>query len=191
MAKAFQEIVDSLHITVRLSEGVTSLRSQKAFRVFRNAVKASQVRGLRILQFAVLGNHFHLLAEADNSQDLTSSMKSLNIRLALGLKKLATAKGPVVKDRFDLKILKTPTQVRNALVYILANASKHFKRGKVFDWFSSYAIFSETLVLKSVRCDLSWEKPEIPTHVCKAIAEMVSHPRSWLATKGWKKSPSG
>ncbi len=176
-----------MHITVRLSEGVTSLRSKTAFRLFRNAVKASQVSGLRILQFAVLGNHFHLLAEADNSQDLTSGMKSLNIRLALGLKKLATLKGPVTKDRFDLKILKTPTQVRNALIYILANASKHFKRRKVFDWFSSFAVFNETHILKTIRDDLLWEKPKIPDRVRESLKEILAAPRSWLATAGWKK----
>ena len=39
-------------------------------------------------------------------------------------------KDAVMSDRFDLKILKTPTQVRNALIYTFINAAKHFKKKK-------------------------------------------------------------
>ncbi len=114
-------------------------------------------------------------------------MKCLNVRLALGLKNLGSLSKPVLKHRFDLKILKTPTQVRNALIYVLTNASKHFRSRKVFDWFSSIAICNEIGILKCLRPDLIWQRPPIPSRVKKALELIISPPQSWLAIKGWKK----
>ncbi len=173
-----------MHITVRLSDRVVSLRSKEAFRVFQNAVKASRSFGLRVLQYAVLGNHFHLLVEAPDSKSLTRAMKCLNVRLALGLKKLSSLSQPVLKHRFDLKILKTPTQIRNALVYVLANASKHFKRKQVFDRFSSYGVFSETHILQSLRRDLDWRKPSLSLYGGSLTLRPLSHlPKVGLRSK--------
>ncbi len=177
-----------MHVTVRLSDGVVGLRSKEAFRIFQNAVKASRGFGLRVLQYAVLGNHFHLLVEAPDSQSLTRAMKCLNVRLALGLKRLKSLSRPTLKHRFDLKILKTPTQVRNALIYVLANACKHFKRRQVFDKFSSYGVFKEVQSLKRARPDLDWKMPSIPAGRQKLIESLVSPPQSWLAFKGWKRA---
>ncbi len=177
-----------MHITVRLSDGVVSLRSAETFRIFQNSVKASQRFGLRVLQYAVLGNHFHLLVEAPDLQSLTRAMKCLNVRLALGLKRLKRLSQPVLKHRFDLKILKTPTQVRNALVYVLANACKHFKRRQVYDKFSSYGVFNDVQTLKRARRDLDWKLPPIPASQKKLINDLISVPESWLASSGWRRA---
>jgi REP element-mobilizing transposase RayT len=127
-----------------LRKGVPTLRSKKAFRLFRNAVLGAKAFGLNVVEFAVLGNHFHLMVEAANNQELEAAMKSLNIRLARSVNLFFRRKGAVIEDRYDLRVLKSPTQVRNALIYIFTNAAKHFRRTQVFDLYNSYAGFRES-----------------------------------------------
>ena len=107
-----------MHITVRFTKGLPNMQTAKMFRIFRQAVVGAKAHGLQVVEFALLGNHYHLLVEAQSNSQLNSAMKSLNIRLARTLNFLLKRKGAVVSDRFDLKILRSPTQVRNALVYI-------------------------------------------------------------------------
>ncbi len=92
-----------------------------------------------------------------------------------------------VSHRYDAKILKTPAQVRNVLAYIFANASKHFKRKRVFDWFCSFAVFAEDAVMKVIRKDLDWRRPALePKHVA-VFRSLLAEAESWLGRGGWKK----
>ena len=59
---------------------------------------------------------------------LSRAMKGLGVRLARGLNKLWGRWGRVVKDRYHDRALKTPREVRNALVYVLHNVKKHVRR---------------------------------------------------------------
>lgn len=189
-----------MHLTVRLRAGVPSLRSKRSFAVFTKAVEGAKQKGLRVLQFAVLGNHFHLLAEAASNAELTRAMKCLNIRLAIGLNRLARQdsrlteaekrKGTVLKDRYDLKRLTTPTQVRNAMIYVLANASKHFKRKQVFDWFSSFSVFENVEALARLRIDLDWRRRSLTAPQRDFYQSLVGPPESWLARVGWLRATS-
>jgi len=46
-------------------------------------------------------------------------------------------KGRVLADRYHSRLLRTPREVRNALVYVLNNAKKHFEMRREIDPFSS------------------------------------------------------
>jgi hypothetical protein len=52
-------------------------------------------------------------------------MKRITIRLAKRWNKLWERKGAVFDDAYHFVSLDTPTQVRNALVYVLQNAKRH------------------------------------------------------------------
>lgn len=178
-----------LHITVRLRKDMPSMRTKKAFKLFRKAVIRARLQGLRVLEFAVLGNHWHFLAEADSKLALSRGMRSLNIQIAKGLKKLsgALAMWVAVQDRYDAKLLKTPTQVRNALTYIFANAAKHFKRREVFDWYCSFSVFNGPLkILKTP--EYNWSRPELTLEQQDWLLGMLSEPRSWMARYGWQRA---
>ncbi len=179
-----------LHITVRLKAGAPNLRSKKAFSVFRKAVLKAQLLGLKVLEFAVLGNHFHALCEAESNAQLTRGMKSLNVCIARGLNCLPgnkRRKGQIVSHRFDAKCLQTPAQVRNVIAYIFANASKHFKRKQVFDWYCSFAVFADVEILKLIRKDLDWRRPTLEPKQVAFYQHFLSRPGSWLARTGWKR----
>jgi REP element-mobilizing transposase RayT len=179
-----------LHITVRFGAGVASLRSKKSYKIFRRGViRARESQGLRVLHFAILGNHYHLIVESQDKAALARGMKSLNIQLAKGLKKLSGATGAwsAVSDRYDIQFLKTPSQVRHALSYVFANAAKHFKRSQVFDWFCSFAVF-EDAVDKLRRGSYKWARPTLSAEQRAWFMEMLNEARSWLARTGWKRA---
>jgi len=52
-------------------------------------------------------------------------MKGLGVRLARGLNKLMGRRGQVLADRYHAHILRTPTEVRNAVHYVLHNYRRH------------------------------------------------------------------
>jgi hypothetical protein len=52
-------------------------------------------------------------------------MTGLQVRLARTINRIAGRTGKVFVDRYHLTLLRTPTQVKNALAYVINNAKKH------------------------------------------------------------------
>jgi hypothetical protein len=68
--------------------------------------------------------------------------------------------GRVIADRYDVHALKTPTEVRNALNYLMNNARKHgFTTSPLPDAYSSCA-----------------------------NQEVIAEPRSWLQRRGFQRA---
>jgi len=74
---------------------------------------------------SIQSNHLHLIVEATDRAALTSGMRRLLIRMARSLNRLWGRSGSVFADRFHEHELRTPREVRNALVYVLHNLRKH------------------------------------------------------------------
>ncbi len=95
--------------------------------------------GFRLVHYAVLANHLHLVVEAGDSRSLSRGMQGLAVRMARALNRAWRRRGKVFAERFHAHVLKTPREVRNALRYVLENARRHgawLRRGGV-DPFSS------------------------------------------------------
>ena len=115
-----------VHVTVRLERGLPSLRRKEAYRVLKGAFGAGSVRfGFRLIEYAVLSNHLHFIAESSDEHSLARGMQGLSVRIARALNRLWQRVGRVFADRYHARILRTPREVRNALVYVLHNARKH------------------------------------------------------------------
>ncbi|HEY7956810.1 MAG TPA: hypothetical protein VII38_16010, partial [Polyangia bacterium] len=52
-------------------------------------------------------------------------IKGLSIRIALGLNRLMSRKGRVIAERWHQHILRTPSEAKRALAYVLNNFRKH------------------------------------------------------------------
>jgi len=76
----------------------------------------------------VLGNHLHLIAEAEDKRALSRGMQGLQIRLARRLNKALGRAGRVFADRYHAHVLRTPTETRRALAYVFNNAKKHMRQ---------------------------------------------------------------
>ena len=123
-----------LHVTLRMAPHVYNLRSQRSFRVIAQALRLGGARfDVRIVEFSVQGNHIHLVVEAPNRRALARAIQGFSIRVAKGLNRMMGRNGPVFDDRYHARLLRTPTEVRHAIGYVLSNARKHAaERGQTY-----------------------------------------------------------
>src|SRR5439155_4927981 len=104
-------------------------RTGKRFRQIQRAFYvACDHLGMRLLQFSIQGNHIHLVVEAVDHKTLAKAMQGLAIRLAKGVNRVSNREGTVFADRYHAHLLKTPTEVRNAVHYVLYNRQRHQRR---------------------------------------------------------------
>ena len=152
-----------VHVTLRVRQDVWNLRSARSWRRIRGAFANACGRfGMRLIQFSIQGNHIHLLVEADNDRALSRGMQGLSVRIAKALNALMDRKGRVFADHYFARPLLTPTEVVNAIRYVLGNHTHHFgKRG--VDPYSSSAL-----------------RPQGRT-------ALLGDARSWLLRVGWRK----
>ena len=166
-----------LHITLRLRTGLPTLRKPRTYAALRKALQAGAQRlGFRLVHYSVLSNHFHLLVEAHDRPSLTQAMRGLTVRIARALNRLWSRTGPVFAERYHDRVLETPTQVRNALRYVLNNARKHglaLPRGQT-DAYSSSPWFD------------GWRGPVL-RRALGPVTSPVARARTWLLTTGWRR----
>jgi REP element-mobilizing transposase RayT len=123
-----------LHVTLRMAPHVYNLRSRRSFRVIAAALRVGGDRfGVRIILFSVQGNHIHLVVEAPDRRALGRAIQGLSIRIAKGLNRMMGRTGRVLGDRYHARVLRTPTEVRRAVHYVVENARKHAaQRGEIY-----------------------------------------------------------
>jgi REP element-mobilizing transposase RayT len=113
-------------VTLRLQEGLPSLRDGVAHRVLLKALVAGADRGdFRVLQYSAQSNHVHLLCEANGRNSLSRGIQALKRRIAHALNRLWRHSGAVFADRYHDRVLKSPREVHHALAYLLRNSNHH------------------------------------------------------------------
>lgn len=163
-----------VHVTLHVAPKLPSLRTRLHHAVVLRALTASSKREFRVVHYAVLSNHLHLICEAESERALSRGMQGVTVRLARGLNREWRRRGTVFDARYHVHVLKTPTEVRNALAYVFHNARRHGVpfRGTV-DPFSSARWFE------------SWKKP-IAQDPCRP--NPLLRARTWLLETGWRRS---
>ena len=141
-----------VHITLKLKKGLSSLRKKRFLSALRGGFVRAKRYKLAVLHFSIQSNHVHLLVEAPNNSSLSKGIQSLSSRFAKIIRRNAfkngsAQSGSVFAGRYHMRILKTPSEVRNALEYILLNFSKHTRMIETIDRFSSGSSFSKWSVL--------------------------------------------
>lgn len=158
------------HVTLRVHPDVPSLRVPLVFSVVRAALAAASKAHFRLLHFSVQRDHLHLLVEAEDAKSLTRGLQGLAIRVARAINKVVGRRGRVWWDRFHARLLRTPREVRSALVYVLQNVRKHVAGASGIDACSSARWFS------------GWRWAVVARDAAPVVA-----PRTWLARVGWRR----
>jgi hypothetical protein len=122
------------------------------------------------VHFSVQSNHLHLVVEAQDEDALSRGMQSLSHRFAHAVHRALGTSGGVFADRYHAHALRSPREVRAALVYVLQNWAKHGPGGQ-FDPRSSAQWFD------------GWREP--PPR--GGDSPIVATPRTWLVTVGWRR----
>lgn len=154
-----------LHVTIRTTPG---LRKIPVLKRMIEACKRARKRGLRVIQFAMLGNHIHLIVEAEGNAELANGIKSM-----LGI--LAKRFGVRSKSRYHLTLITTPRQMKNTYRYVLLNYARHAGLPAHVDDYSSACTFTHWSRLARMA------EPDTEPHETYGCAP----PTSWLARTGW------
>jgi REP element-mobilizing transposase RayT len=112
-------------VTMRLLDGLPTLRAKDLYAALQDAFTAGSKDEFRVVEHSVQSNHLHLMIEAKDERTLARGMNGLAVRIAKRLNRLRRRVGRVFADRYHARILRTPSEVRRALVYLLQNARKH------------------------------------------------------------------
>src|SRR6266568_4969813 len=88
---------------------------------------------------------------------------ALRGRIAIGLNRMMGRRGPVFADRYHAHVLRTPSEVRNAVAYVLGNFASHARR-------------------RGEPLEPGWVDPysSAAPHGPDGLPPPVSEPRSWL-----------
>ena len=172
-----------VHVTLKLIGGLPSLRREQTRARLLLAFAASNEKGLvRIVEYSIQGNHVHFLIEAKDRDALARGVQGLSIRIARSLNKGWGRTGGVFVDRYHARILESPQEVRNALVYVLQNARHHGVRSKSIDPFSSGGDFDGWFD------DLAENEAERRRQDSSATKRIPAlPPETWLLGNGWRR----
>ena len=114
------------HVTLKVRAGLPSLRRADVVRELEAAFRRGNERNhFRLVHYSIQADHAHLIVEAKDRDALGRGMKSLAARFARAVNRALGRTGRVLADRYHLRILTCPRQVRNALAYVLLDARRH------------------------------------------------------------------
>jgi hypothetical protein len=169
-----------VHVTVKVLPDVPSLRTLRLVREVERSFAAACDRGdFRLVHYSLQSNHAHLLVEATGCEALARGMAAVGARLARAVNRGFGRRGRVLAERFHLRVLRTPREVRRALAYVLLNARRHARgalRAVGLDPASSARWLAGWLYL-----------PLLARSAPGSSAPPVASPRTWLLTTGWRK----
>ncbi len=165
------------HVTLRIHNGVPSLRAARFVEAFEETLARGCERGnFRLVHYALLGNHAHLIVEAKDRHALGRGMKSVRMRIVRAAERAFAWRGKVLGDRYHMRILKTPREVRNAIRYVLLNARRHAKRlGR-----------GDIDLATSGRWFDGWKKGTAAVERGAGV-RAVAAAHTWLLSTGWRR----
>ncbi len=189
-ARPWHDANQPVHVTLKVKRGVPSLRGHKLAGAIgtglRRAATANWARQkarrrtFRVVHFSIQPNHVHLIVEATSRAALARGVQGLASGLARRVNNKLGRRGSLFADRYHGHALATPTEVRNAIVYVYKNYEKHpvgiADRGTEpmdgIDPCSSASWFA------------GWSRPPPPPRIA---ASPVAEPRTWLMRVSWRR----
>ena len=176
------------HVVVRIEKDIESLRKRDCYHAFRAALKTAYRRDdFRVVHISLQGSHVHFVVEAHDERALAKGMQGLQVaaarrlNAAISKRRHSQRSGRVFADRYHARILRTPTEVRHAINYVLNNWRHHdehvgLESGSwIVDYFSSAPTFT------------GWREP-IPPLPSKYMPLPTSSPKTWLLSIGWTRA---
>ncbi|HLK93578.1 MAG TPA: hypothetical protein VKZ18_27045 [Polyangia bacterium] len=177
-----------LQVTIRAVPGLPSLRSARVFSALRRAIGRASVDRFRVIHFSIQQDHGHFIVEGDEARRARGGMHGLAIRLALAVNRaLGRRKGRVVGDRYHVRPLTTPRQMRASMVYVLLNFRKHLNAPAGIDPRSSGPHFSGWR--RGARLDSAdvGSRAAARAGAARDPAAVVEA-TTWMATVGWRRA---
>jgi REP element-mobilizing transposase RayT len=117
-----------VHVTLRVASDLGNLRRRHIYDTVRFAMASVFERdGFHIVHLSIQHDHLHLIVEARNRGALSTGMRVFENVVARFINDAVTRRtgkersGQVFADRYHEEVIRTPTQARNALRYVMNN----------------------------------------------------------------------
>jgi putative transposase len=179
-----------VHVTLKVRRGIPNLRGFKLAKVIgtglrvaassESAKKAERRRTFRVIHFSIQPNHLHLIVEASSKTALARGMQGLASGLARRVNRKLHRRGALFADRYHGHAMAKPTEVRNAIVYVLKNYEKH--PDPIPDRGTDPTAGIDPC--SSARWFDGWAESTPPPPQPAPVAA----PHTWLLRAGWKRS---
>jgi len=188
--KAFRAS-EPVHVIMRSHSEIGSLRTGEVLHAIRDAlITVFKLDDFHIVHFSVQRTHIHLLVEATGRAALGRGMQAFGISAAKHINALIRdehgkrRRGAVFPDRYHVRILKTPRQVRNCVAYVLNNWRHHGEDQGTRSQTWKIDPFSSAITFEG------WKEREAeggrfrqpPTF----FSPLVWEPSTWLLKVGWR-----
>jgi putative transposase len=178
-----------VHVTMRALPKRLNLRAELVFRRVRRCIARAHRGGLRVTHFSVQRDHVHLIVEAPDRRGVTRGIQGIASGIARVVNRMAGRSGTFWRERYHRHDLASPSEVRNAIVYVTMNVRKHAVRDvtarTTLDAYSSAAWLD------------GWSARAGPWLAILRRARLVSQvpfdeppvaeSGTWLGTSGWKR----
>ena len=129
VARIVHDARHPVHVSMRRTKLAPSLRNERVYRAILEQLARAKRQRVRVVHFSVQHDHLHLIVEGQDRLDLSNQMCKLFSRIARAVNSIAKRRGCLFRDRHHRRELASPTQTRNALVYVLFNDRKHEAQG--------------------------------------------------------------
>lgn len=173
-----------VHVTMRVVDGVGSLRQRDYFLALRAATKVAGRRAdFRIVHMSIQRTHVHMIVEADSQRSLSTGLQAFTISTARRINQAWSAqhgprrRGQVLQDRYHARPLASPRDVRNTIRYCLNNWLHHSEDRNTtwpVDLYSSAPTYTD------------WRDPLSLALPASYHPLVVRSPRTWLL-RCWRK----
>jgi putative transposase len=178
-----------VHVTMRARSGGPNLRAERVFKKVRRSLARLHRGGLRVTHFSVQRDHVHLIVEAPDKRGLARGLQGIASGIARAVNHLVRSSGRFWRERYHRRDLASPTQVRNAIVYVTMNFRKHEAHDEsvltvldarssaawLLGWHPRAGPWVETLRRAALVREVALERPP------------VSRSATWLGSTGWKR----
>jgi hypothetical protein len=136
------------------------------------SLAAAHKATFRVVHFSVQTDHVHLVVEGDDRMALVRGVQGLAVRCAKAVNRAVRRRGRVWSSRYHAHALRTPTETRRGLVYVLLNFRKHLQAAPGVDPRSSGPWFD------------GWRSAGPPPRDARPTVPG----RTWLVTLGWRRA---
>ena len=176
---------EPVHVTWRMRAGLPNLRSPEVMAAIRLAFVRGKARfGFRLVHFSVQSNHVHMLCEAHGEKSLSRGLQGLAVRVVRGVNRALGRSGKMLDDRYHARVLRSPSETRWALGYVLCNVRRHnaqllTPRSYPRKWLDTCS---------SARHFPGWVAGGRPVvFTVPDATSCVVKPQSWFLREGWLK----
>jgi len=193
---------EPVHVVLRSRPEIGSLRTHAVYRAIKEATftafahderalakpaaSASSKkldRAFHIVHLSIQRTHIHMIVEASDRMALARGMQAFAISAARHINAGHGRSGSVFSDRYFPRALKTPTQVRNCIAYVLNNWKHHhestssLRQAWAVDPYSTASQFDGWRESggQQLRVANGYDGP------------MIWWPKTWLLTEGWRR----